>query len=637
MKNIVRYIRQSLSLKLSIGILLMAVPIFVLSLGILYTESRNNIRQEANEHAASVLNVTLERICRYMASVETATEVNAMEITRNLHPDSLLACSRYVVMLNGYIDGCSISTEPYVFPQLGKYFSAYTVRETDTVTTVIEEEYDYFDKVWYKMPQQLGKACWAVYYDEADSLELTLDGMIASYSKPVYESDGRFIGIISTDLSLLHLSRIISEEKPYPDSYIMMTGENGRYLVHPDSTQLFTHTIFSDADPRQQADLIALGHEMTTGKKGSMSVVIQGERCLVSYLPVPETNWSLALVCPERSVLRSYNHLSYIIGPLLVVGLLLILLFSSVTVAQAIRPVNKLAEKLQRIAEGHYDEQISRSRYQDAIGNLQNSFATMQESLDRHVSEIRKMNAEAARRNEELARASELVRESDRQKTMFIQNVSHQIRTPLNIVMGFAQVLRESVGMLSKDESKSIIDMMHHNAMVLDRMVLMLFDSSARGAMEEHFASRNDWVSCNDIVMESISRTYIHFPDLHVVLDTSVPDDFCIRTNYQYLLRSFRELLYNSGKYSDGMHVLVRISETDSQVCFVFEDTGPGIPEEDSERVFETFGKVNDLSEGLGLGLPLTKRHITNLGGDIMLDTTYKEGCRFVIHMPKGN
>ena len=68
----------------------------------------------------------------------------------------------------------------------------------------------------------------------------------------------------------------------------------------------------------------------------------------------------------------------------------------------------------------------------------------------------------------------------------------------------------------------------------------------------------------------------------------------------------------------------------------VFEDTGTGIAEEYRELMYEPFTKVNDLSEGLGLGLPLAKRHVLNLGGDLFLDTSYHDGCRFVIELPLG-
>ena len=636
MRSIVKHIRQSISWKLSLGILLMAIPIFMLSLGVLFVQSRNKVKREATKHAASVVNTTMQRINRYMSIVQTATDLTAFDVVANLQPDSLLAYSNYVVALNGHIDGCSISLEPDIFPKYGRYFSVYTVRELDSVRTVIEEEYEYFEKIWYKPPKQSNKACWAVYYDEGDSLKLTLDGMIASYSKPLYMPDKRFVGIISTDLSLLRLSKIITTETPYKDSYFFMTGEGGRYYLHPDTTQLFTHTIFSDADPHKNADIIALGHQMTTGQQGSMSVMIKGQPCIVSYQPVPGTNWSLALVCPERSILKNYNLLAYILSPLIIIGLLMIFVFSSVAVAQVVRPLNKLTLKLQRITEGHYDEQITRTHYEDVVGHLRNNFATMQESLNSHVGEIQQMNDEGTRRNEELARASELAKEANRQKSLFIQNVSHQIRTPLNIIMGFAQVLKEGKSYLPEEETKGITDMMRHNAMMLERMLLMLSDSSVRGMTEERYANKNEVVFCNDLARVSIDKTRVHYPDLPFRFSTDVTDDFHIHSNRLYLERSIRELLYNAGKYSDGKNIALSINRTYDTVRFIVEDTGPGIAEEDASRLFEMFTKVNDLSEGLGLGLALAKHHIRNLGGDLILDTSYKAGCRFIVELPIG-
>ena len=635
MRNIITHIRQSLSWKLSLGILLMAIPIFILSIGFLFIHSRDKVKKEATKYAASMVNTTMQHITRFMDIVETATDVNDWEVTANLDPDSILAISRGIVMLNGHIDGCSISTEPNIFPKYGRNFSAYTVREADTITTVIEEPYEYFEKVWYKKPHLLGKPCWVVYYDESDSLALTLDGMIASYSKPLYNKNKHFVGIISTDLSLIRLSKVITSEMPYEGSYFMMTGSDGNYLVHPDSTQLFVKTIYTDANPRENADIFALGHEMTTGKTGSMSVRINGEQCLVSYQAVPGTDWSLALVCPEWSILRSYNRLNYIIAPLFIIGLLLVMLFSSITVAHAIHPLNRLTGNLQRIAEGHYDQQIPRSPINDVVGRLQNSFATMQEALNNHMNEIRQMNEETLRRNEELVHTSELAKASNQQKSLFIQNVSHQIRTPLNIIMGFAQVLKESKGLMPDEEARSVTDMMRHNAVFLNRMVLMLADCSARGVTQELYASKNEEVSCVEVAQESIAKARENYPDFDFRLTVDLPDDFCITANRHYLMISVRELLHNAANYSTGGYVWLKVTEYLSKIRFIVQDEGPGIPKEESDRMFEMFTKVNDLSEGLGLGLALTKRHIQNLGGSVYIDESYTEGCRIVIELPK--
>ena len=635
MRNIIRHFRQSLSWKLSLGILLMAIPIFALALGILFEQSRNNIKSDATKHVTSMLNTTTEHFLRYMEMVETATNINDWEVIDKFDPDSIQIISHYIVALNGHIDGCSISMEPDVFPKYGRHFSVYTVREPDTVTTVIEKEYDYFDKIWYKKPHMLGKSCWAVYYDESDSLALTLDGMIASYNKPLYDANKRFVGVISTDLSLLRLSKTITKEVPYEDSYFIMTGEEGRFYLHPDTTKLFKNTIFSDANPAENSDIIALGHEMTTGKKGTMSVNIDGMACIVSYQAVPGTDWSLALICPEQSILSNYNRLSIIVTPLVGIGLLLVLLFSIFTVAHAIRPLNKLTRKIQKITAGDYDEQIKVSPYNDIVGRLQNTFATMQKSLSQHVSDIQHMNDETSKSNDELVRLSELAKTANHQKTLFIQHVSHQIRTPLNIIMGFAQVLKDSKSSLPEEEMKTITDMIKHNAQMLNRMVLMLSDCSAKGEMEELYKDKNEIVSCNDVAQECISYANEHFPEVNIKFKTDVSDDFSINSNHSLLMRSIRELLYNACKYSDGRNVLMHVTELGSMVRFIVEDTGTGIAEEDVSRLFEMFTKTNDLSEGLGIGLPLARRHIRNLNGDIILDKNYQGGCRFIIEISK--
>ena len=636
-------VRRAFARKLSIGILLLAIPIFVVSLGILFTQSRHMIRLEAVGRANSVLNSTMQRISRNLLTIETATNAYSWLIERSLQPDSLLAYSRRVVQLNPHIDGCSISAEPDVFPQYGKHFSVYTVRETDTITTVIEEEYDYFSKIWYKTPRDLNKPCWVAFFDESDSLELTIDGMVASYGRPLYNADNRFVGIVSTDLSLLHLSKLMSVEKPYPNSYFMMIDDQGRYFVHPDSTKLFTQTIFSGADPRRQTDLIALGHEMTAGNQGRMNAVIDGVSCLVCYKPVPGTFWSLAIVCPDRDVLASYHRLTYIVIPLLIIGLFVIVKLCSRAVGQTIHPLNELLDKTQSIAAGNMEVYIPHTQREDVIGNLHNSYATMLQSLNFHIGIVRYSSYQTKLRNEELEHATKLVQEADRQKTAFIQNVTHQIRTPLNIIMGFAQILgKESEDQLIEEEVKSLTSTMTHNSRLLSRIVLMLFDSSDSGTTKEKIeAAKHESVPCNDVAREAVSYIKVYYPNLYIYFLSEVADDFCIETNRFFLMLSLRELLYNAAKYSDQQNISLRITHSrlskghaGGSVQFIVEDTGKGIAPEDRETIFKFFTKIDDLSQGLGLGLPLSKRHAQNLGGDLTLDTDYQQGCRFILEIP---
>lgn len=626
-----------LSTRIAIVILLLAIPLFITTIGVLFLEARQVIRHKAVGRAKSALNASMQRLDRNLIAVKTATEAYSWVLEEQLQPDSLLSISHKVVALNPHVDGCSVSAEPYLFPNIGRHYSVYTVREADSVETVVEEEYEYFQKTWYKLPHNLNAPCWEIYFDEADSLKLTIDGMLASYGKPLRNKDQEIVGIISTDLSLLKLTKIINQERPYPNSYFMMLDSDGRYVVHPDSTRLFTKTIFDDANPFSQQDLIALGHEMTAGKEGGMPIYIDGNGYLVCYKPVPGTDWSLAIVCPDNDILKNYYMLTNILIPLLVIGLLIIVLLCHRTVSQAFSSIRQLLVKTRMIAEGNLEVYIKHSKRIDDIGRLQNSFAAMLQALQFHMGIVRYITEKLQQRNKELEEATKLAQEANRQKTVFIQNVSHQIRTPLNIVMGFSQVLYDTVKqkeILPEEEMKSIISTMDHQAKLLYRLVSMLFDSSDTGFSEELRTSQFDVVKCNSMARECLEYLKSHYPNIHIELQTEVDDDLCIQTNRLYLTRCLSELLYNSAKYSDGQHITLKVICTEHVVRFIVEDTGKGISEPYRDLMFKFFTKIDDLSEGLGLGLPLAKRHALNLGGDLWLDNTYHEGCRFILELP---
>ena len=627
-------IRRSLSAKLGFTILLLAIPIFIASLGIMFLQSRRLVRHTAMDRAVSALNATMQRVELHLSVVETSTSSNSWMATTYLTPDSLMAISRSIVTLNPHTSGCSIATEPDLFPQYGRHFSVCSVRQGDTVITVREAPYEYFQNSWYKIPKTQGKACWIDPYDGIREGALNRKDTIVSYCKPLYK-DGRFVGVISTDLSLRLLNDIIVSEHPYPHSYFIMAGTDGHIFIHPDSMQLFTNTLFRDTTNLRQKDIALLGREMIAGNKGTMRIKIDGASCLVCYQPVKGTPWSLALISPESDILKGYYILVNILVPLILVGLVLILLFCQHTVSHAISPLNRLLSISQLIASGQYDIVIPYVKRKDVVGRLQNSFARMQASLKRRVEDVQRVANEITLRNEELTKATQLAEEADRQKTAFIQNMTHQIRTPLNIIKGFAQVLSDNNELLPEEEKASICSMIDYNARTLDRMVLMLFDSSDTGFSEELNCRLNETVSCNEIAREAISSLKAFFPDLSIAFQTEVSDSLSILANHLSAVRILRELLFNAAKYSDKEHVKLCVTETEDRVVFVVEDKGPGIDTNFADSMYKSFVKVNDLSEGLGLGLSLTKRHALNLGGDLELDTDYHDGCRFIVWLPK--
>ena len=633
-------IRRSFSAKVIMWVLLLAVPVFLASVGVLFWQSHKLIRAEAVDKASNVLACAMHRINRYLITTKTASHTNAWIVEQSLYPDSIQAITNRIATTNPYTDGCAISTEPGVIPQYPDGFMSVSFNTKDSINTFIEPDHSYFQERWYSIPRTQRKPTWVVFNDKNREQETDEDATIAAYTHPLFNKKGKFVGVISIWLSLQHISNIMAEVRPYPHSYYVMIDEKGRYVGHPDSTRLFNQTIFSVADPQHQADLIALGYEMTKGNKGSMSVKINGKKSLVCYMPVEGTPWSLAIVCPHSDILRGFYRLTYIVVALLIVGLLLIFINCHKAVTVSLSPLQQLLEKTKAVSNGHLDVDIAHTKRTDVIGGLQNSFATMLESLNYYINSVRTATDQTKRYNRELEHTTQLAVEAQRQKTVFIQNVTHQIRTPLNIIMGFAQILNcptDDTSLseeLGQDEIKSIASTMTHNSRLLIRMVMMLFDSSENGKAETANCDKREMVACNDVCQVALKFTTKNHPDIPVEYKTELADDFCIHTNFRYLEYSLEELLSNAVRYSDQQHISLHVTRNEEFVRFVVQDTGNGIAEADRDNIFKFFTKVDDFSEGLGLGLPLTKRHAETLGGNLILDTTYHEGSRFIFEIP---
>ena len=280
---------------------LAAVAVVAVATILAVAAGRNAHRKKTIAAAEELLDSTATRVKNHLDMVEKVTNEFVPIVTANMQPDSLLAYTRQVVDANPDINGCSITTETDFFPQLGR-FSVYSVREKNHITTVREADYDYYAKEWYKGAKTAGKAVWVDPYDDFNAGTLFSPEMIASYSVPLYDDAGHFIGVISTDIALPKLAEAVGKPEQPNDAYFMMTGKNGDFLVYPDSDRLVYHTIFDGVNPRMQPDIISLGNAMKAGQKGQMSVDFDGCHCIVLYQPLPQAGWSIALVCPESGL-----------------------------------------------------------------------------------------------------------------------------------------------------------------------------------------------------------------------------------------------------------------------------------------------------------------------------------------------
>lgn len=410
MKGITGYIRRKLSVRVSLWVVMFAAIIFIAALGFLFYQSRDAVRQEAISHATQILDKTSLRVEGILNRVEVAANMTEWLVRR--HPDkadSMLVYSRGVLQNNPDFYNCSIAFEPYYFKDQGRYFSAYSKHDGDTIRTIQggSDNYQYFYMDWYLMPSLLDHPCWTEPYMDMDTRTNTSE-MVTSYCMAIKNKAGEKIGVINMSLSLSWLSQTISAVKPYPNSYSIMIGRGGTFFVHPDTTKITRQTIFTQTIEQPDTAMTALGHAMQHGEEGMKHMTIEGKDSYIFYKPLGKTGCSMAIVCPESDIFSGFDRLRRTVMTIVCVGLLLMLYLFIRIITRELQPLRRLAREAETIASGQFDAELPDFRRTDEIGQLSHSFGNMQQSLVKYIEELKETTAQKASIESELNVASSI-------------------------------------------------------------------------------------------------------------------------------------------------------------------------------------------------------------------------------------
>ena len=229
----------------------------------------------------------------------------------------------------------------------------------------------------------------------------------------------------------------------------------------------------------------------------------------------------------------------------------------------------------------------------------------------------------------EIQKAYDRVLESDRMKTLFMQNVSHEVRTPLNIISGFAQVFADPDYQLSAEERQHIAETVSHNTHIITTMInevldLSAYESAAEGDMVP--------VACNRALRQIIDDfgKENRLPGNTIDFQTTLDDAFTVVAQEELLKRILLPLVDNAVKNDPGGCIEVRAMAEDKRLVITVRDHGKGVPADEAEHIFERFVKLDNFKEGLGIGLTFSRTMARRIGGDVTLDTAFDgPGARF--------
>lgn len=250
----------------------------------------------------------------------------------------------------------------------------------------------------------------------------------------------------------------------------------------------------------------------------------------------------------------------------------------------------------------------------------------------------------------DLERANERAEESSRMKSNFIQQISHEIRTPLNILSGFTQVLTSPDMEYDEETLNDIKIQITENTDRITGLVNKMLELSE--AKSKSFIECNDQVPAVQIAAEAINASRISDAP-HLTFDMIMSpeaEQTVLQTNLRAAVRALSLLLDNARKFTAPpearqyerttdhlQRVVLRMTVSSGHVFFSVEDTGIGIPHKEAERIFEEFVQLDEYYDGTGIGLTVARSLANRIGGNIILDTAYIGGARFVMTLPLGD
>jgi len=365
--------------------------------------------------------------------------------------------------------------------------------------------------------------------------------------------------------------------------------------------------------------IVGYGTGAGRGSKGSVASLLRRAEGFATAFTA-EIDRAATRTRARTNALVSANHNSYAHSRGLLIGLgagslALALALALLLSWSIVAPLRRTRERLSEIAGGDFSEHVTVPN-RDEIGAL--------------AADVNRMNDELRRLYGELETAS-------RHKSDFLATMSHELRTPLNAIIGFSEVLQEQMfGDLNERQLAYVADVLEAGRHLLSLIndVLDLAKIEA-GKME---------LELSEVALPELLRSAVSMHSerasrggLEIAVSTE-PDEITIAADERRVRQIVFNLLSNAVKFTPaGGRVDVAARLDDGQVDVAVADTGPGIPTEDLDTIFEEFEQSPDgrqSDEGTGLGLPLSRKLVELHGGRIWVDSQVGRGSTFHFTLP---
>lgn len=436
----------------------------------------------------------------------------------------------------------------------------------------------------------------------------SFDGIwyIAGY-KPLLDKYGNVIGALALGHEQLnyYLEDTINEIKIGKTGYVYIMNSNGDAILHPSikGQNLLDYDFFKEIIQKKN-ELIE--YEYNDVYK------------LAAYTYFEPWDWYIVATANYddlKSTSRPILYTTLIIGLIIFLVSIVIALFLSNSI---LKPIDKLKNCMEIAGNGDLTVQCDIIK-NDEIGVLSTSFNNLIKENNKLLEETREYN---------------------KLKVEFFSNLSHELKTPLNIIFSTTQLL--SLYSNNENFNSNKIDnhlgIMKQNCYRLLRLVNNLIDMTEidSGYLKINLQNEDIVKIVEDITLSTAE--YVESNSRTIIFDTEIEEKI-IAFDPEKIERIILNLISNAIKFTKpNDEILVNIYDKKKSICISVRDTGKGIPKEKQEIIFERFRQVDNLlsrsHEGSGIGLSLVKSLVEMHEGSIYVNSTIGEGTEFIIELP---
>lgn len=251
--------------------------------------------------------------------------------------------------------------------------------------------------------------------------------------------------------------------------------------------------------------------------------------------------------------------------------------------------------------------------------------------------ELKDINKKITKNRNALKMALNEAENANSLKNKFLSNISHEVRTPMNAILGFSQLLDEA----DDDEQKQYIDIIKSNSEILlqlihDLIEIAKIESNLIKISKEKVSLQRILIELKTIFIFEKKRVYKD----HISIGFTKPkEDFLIETDVLRIKQVLMNVMKNALKFTKEGYIEIGYKQKGNYINICIKDSGTGIPVDKQHRIFDKFYKLNNdgQSQGTGIGLSISKSLMQMLGGDIVLESSDEQGSVFNISIPINN